>query len=405
MPRSSERRQVQFRWEGTDRTGRSVRGRTLAVNAAAVRRELRRQGVAPRRVRGQSRFQGATRRIVTSDISIFSRQLATMMNAGIPLVQAFDIIGSGHDKPAMQKLVLAIKSDIEGGTALADALAKHPRHFDDLYVKLVAAGERAGALDTLLEKIASYKEKSESIRKKVQRALFYPAAVVVVAVVVTAILLIYVIPEFESLFEGFGAALPAFTRAVIAISEFVRDTGWTIAVAVVAAVAAYLQARRRYRGVRRLTDRMALRLPVVGSILTKSAIARYARTLATTFAAGVPLVEALESVAGATGNHVYEAAVLRLRDDVAAGQRLQQAMQNTGLFPNLVNQMVAVGEESGSLDDMAAKVAEFYEEEVDHAVDGMSSLIEPLVMAVLGVLVGGLVVAMYLPIFRMGAVI
>ena len=405
MARSRDRRQVQFRWEGTDRTGRSVRGRTLAVNAAAVRRELRRQGVAPRRVRRQSRFQGATRRIVTSDISIFSRQLATMMNAGIPLVQAFDIIGSGHDKPAMQKLVLAIKSDIEGGTALADALAKHPRHFDDLYVKLVAAGERAGALDTLLEKIASYKEKSESIRKKVQRALFYPAAVVVVAVVVTAILLIYVIPEFESLFEGFGAALPAFTRAVIAISEFVRDTGWTIAVAVVVAVAAYLQARRRYRGVRRLTDSMALRLPVVGSILTKSAIARYARTLATTFAAGVPLVEALESVAGATGNHVYEAAVLRLRDDVAAGQRLQQAMQNTDLFPNLVNQMVAVGEESGSLDDMAAKVAEFYEEEVDHAVDGMSSLIEPLVMAVLGVLVGGLVVAMYLPIFRMGAVI
>ncbi len=405
MARSAARRPVPFRWEGADRTGRSVRGRTLAVNAAAVRRELRRQGIAPRRVRRQSRLQGAGRRIVTGDIAIFSRQLATMINAGIPLVQAFDIIGSGHDKPAMQKLVLAIRSDIEGGTALADALAKHPRHFDDLYVKLVAAGERAGALDTLLEKIASYKEKSESIRKKVRRALFYPAAVVAVAVVVTAILLIYVIPEFEALFQGFGAALPAFTRMVISLSEFVRDTGWTIAVAGVVAVAAYLQARRRYRGVRRLTDRLALRLPVVGSILTRSAIARYARTLATTFAAGVPLVEALESVAGATGNCVYEAAVLRLRDDVAAGQRLQQAMQNTDLFPNLVNQMVAVGEESGSLDEMAARVAEFYEEEVDHAVDGMSSLIEPLVMAVLGVLVGGLVVAMYLPIFRMGAVI
>ena len=405
MARSAQRKQLPFRWEGTDRAGRSVVGRTVAVNAAAVRRELRRQGVAPRRVRRQSRFHGATRRIATDDIAIFSRQLATMMNAGIPLVQAFDIIGTGHDKPAMQKLVLAVKSDIEGGTALADALARHPAHFDDLYVRLVAAGERAGALDTLLDKIASYKEKSESIRKKVQSALFYPAAVVAVAVVVTAILLIYVIPEFESLFQGFGAALPAFTRVVIAISEFVRDTGWTIAVAGVVAVAAYLRARRRYRAVRRLTDRLALRLPIVGSILTRSAIARYARTLATTFAAGVPLVEALESVAGATGNSVYETAVLRLRDDVAAGQRLQQAMQNTGLFPNLVCQMVAVGEESGSLDAMAAKVAEFYEEEVDHAVDNMSSLIEPLVMAILGVLVGGLVVAMYLPIFRMGAVI
>ncbi len=405
MARSTRHRQLPFRWEGTDRTGRSVRGRTVAVNAAAVRRALRRQGVAPRRVRRQSRFHGATRRITASDIAIFSRQLATMMNAGIPLVQAFDIIGSGHDKPAMQKLLLAIKSDIEGGTALADALAGHPKHFDDLYVKLVAAGERAGALDTLLERIASYKEKSESIRKKVQHALFYPAAVVAVAVLVTAILLIYVIPEFESLFQGFGAALPAFTRVVISISEFVRDAGWIIAVAVVVAVAGYLQAKRRYRGVRRFTDRVALRAPVVGSILTKSAIARYARTLATTFAAGVPLVEALESVAGATGNCVYETAVLRLRDDVAAGQRLQQAMQSTDLFPNLVNQMVAVGEESGSLDEMAAKVAEFYEEEVDHAVDSMSSLIEPLVMAVLGVLVGGLVIAMYLPIFRMGAVI
>ena len=405
MARASARKQVPFRWEGTDRTGRPVRGRTVAINAAAVRRELRRQGVAPTRVRKSGPLLGMTRRIATGDIAMFSRQLATMMNAGIPLVQAFDIIGAGHDNPSMQKLVLAIRTDIEGGTALADALTRHPAHFDDLYVKLVAAGERAGALDTLLEKIASYKEKSEAIRKKVQRALFYPAAVVAVAVVVTAILLIYVIPEFESLFEGFGAALPAFTRFVIDISEFVRDTGWSIALAGSLAVAAYLRARRRHRGVRRFTDRLSLRLPVIGSILTRAAIARYARTLATTFAAGVPLVEALESVAGATGNSVYETAVLALRDDVAAGQRLQQAMYNTDLFPNLVIQMVAVGEESGSLDAMAAKVADFYEAEVEHAVDGMSTLIEPLVMAVLGVLVGGLVVAMYLPIFRMGAVI
>jgi type IV pilus assembly protein PilC len=328
-----------------------------------------------------------------------------MMSAGIPLVQSFDIIGAGHENPAMQKLILAIKADVEGGSALAVALSKHPLHFDDLYVNLVTAGEQAGALETLLDKVATYKEKTEAIKKKVKKALFYPAAVVVVAFIVTAILLIYVIPEFESLFQGFGADLPAFTRFVIDISQFVRDQGWIIAVAIVGGIAAFIYFKKRSRAFQHFIDRAVLRIPIIGPILNKSAIARYARTLSTTFAAGVPLVEALSSVAGATGNIVYESAVLRMRDEVATGTRLQRAMENTDLFPNMVNQMVAVGEESGSLDEMSAKVADFYEEEVDNAVDSMSSLLEPLIMAILGVLVGGLVIAMYLPIFKMGAVV
>jgi type IV pilus assembly protein PilC len=328
-----------------------------------------------------------------------------MMTAGIPLVQSFDIVGAGHENPAMQKLILAIKADVENGTALADALGKHPLHFDDLFVSLVAAGEQAGALETLLDKIATYKEKTEAIKKKIKKALFYPAAVVVVAFVVTAILLIYVIPEFESLFQGFGADLPAFTRFVIDISNFVQTKGWLIVLVVGGGIGGFLYAKKRNRGVQHFVDRAMLKLPIIGSILHKSAIARYARTLSTTFAAGVPLVEALASVAGATGNIVYEGAVLRMRDEVATGQRLQRAMENTDLFPNMVNQMIAVGEESGSLDAMSSKVADFYEEEVDNAVDSMSSLLEPLIMAVLGVLVGGLVIAMYLPIFKMGAVV
>jgi type IV pilus assembly protein PilC len=344
-------------------------------------------------------------RVTPGDIAIFSRQLATMMSAGIPLVQAFDIIGAGHENPAMQKLVLSVKSEVEGGTSLANALAKHPLQFDDLYVNLVTAGEQAGALETLLGEIATYKEKTEAIKKKVKKALFYPAAGVAVAIIVTSILLIYVIPEFESLFQGFGADLPSFTRMVINVSQFVRDQGWLIAAAIGGLVYAFNYYKTRSRAFQHLIDRAVLRIPIIGPILNKSAIARYARTLATTFSAGVPLVEALESVAGATGNIVYENAVRRMRDEVATGTRLQRAMENTDLFPNMVNQMIAVGEESGSLDDMAAKVADFYEEEVDNAVDSMSSLLEPLIMAILGVLVGGLVIAMYLPIFKMGAAI
>ena len=397
--------QAPFTWEGTDRTGKKVKGKVVATSESAVRTELRRQGVVPTRVRKQSMLFRKQGKVTPGDIAIFSRQLATMMTAGIPLVQSFDIVGAGHENPAMQKLILAIKADVEGGTTLADALAKHPLYFDDLFVSLVAAGEQAGALENLLDKIATYKEKTEAIKKKIKKALFYPAAVVVVAVVVTAILLIYVIPEFESLFQGFGADLPAFTRFVIDISNFVQRTGWLLLIGTVGAVIGFLEAKKRNRGVQHFVDRAMLKLPIIGSILNKSAIARYARTLSTTFAAGVPLVEALSSVAGATGNIVYETAVNRMRDEVATGQRLQRAMENTDLFPNMVNQMIAVGEESGSLDAMASKVADFFEEEVDNAVDSMSSLLEPLIMAILGVLVGGLVIAMYLPIFKMGAVV
>jgi type IV pilus assembly protein PilC len=397
--------QAPFNWEGKDRTGKKVKGKVVSTSEAAVRQELRRQGVVATRVRKQSMLFRKQGKVTAADISIFARQLATMMTAGIPLVQSFDIVGAGHENPAMQKLILAIKSDIEGGTTLADALAKHPLHFDDLFVNLVAAGEQAGALETLLDKIATYKEKTEAIKKKIKKALFYPAAVVVVAIIVTAILLIFVIPEFESLFQGFGADLPAFTRFVIDISKFVQAQGWLLLIAIVGGIWGILEVKKRNRSVQHFFDRAMLKIPIIGSILNKSSIARYARTLSTTFAAGVPLVEALTSVAGATGNIVYETAVLRMRDEVATGQRLQRAMENTDLFPNMVNQMIAVGEESGSLDAMSAKVADFYEEEVDNAVDSMSSLLEPLIMAILGVLVGGLVIAMYLPIFKMGAVV
>jgi type IV pilus assembly protein PilC len=397
---------VPFVWEGTDRKGKKVKGKSMAANEAAVRADLRRQGVVPSRIKKQKKgLFGGGGSITTADIAIFSRQLATMLAAGIPLVQAFEIVGTGHENAAMQKLILAVKADVEGGSALAEALAKHPLYFDDLFINLVEAGEQAGALETLLDKIATYKEKTEALKKKIKKALTYPAAVLVVAFVVTTILLIFVIPAFEDLFKGFGADLPTFTRMVIDLSFFVREKGWYIAILMGGAVGTFFYFKKRSRAMRHWLDRMSLKIPVIGSILQKASIARYARTLSTMFAAGVPLVEALESVAGATGNIVYEVGVLQMRDEVATGQRLQQAMENSDLFPNMVIQMIAVGEESGSLDDMSAKVADFFEEDVDNAVDNLSSLLEPMIMAILGVLVGGLVVAMYLPIFKMGSVI
>jgi len=395
-----------FLWEGTDRKGKKVKGKSMAANEAAVRADLRRQGVVPKRIRKQRKglFAGGGK-ITTTDIAIFSRQLATMLGAGIPLVQAFEIVGAGHENAAMQKLIAAIKLDVEGGSSLAESIAKHPLYFDDLFVNLVEAGEQAGALETLLDKIATYKEKTEAIKKKIKKALTYPAAVLVVALVVTTILLIFVIPAFEDLFQGFGADLPTFTRMVIDLSKFVRVQGILIATMSGGSIAAFIYFKKRSRPMRHFLDRMMLRAPIIGPILEKAAVARYARTLSTMFAAGVPLVEALQSVSGATGNIVYELAVLQIRDEVATGQRLQVAMENTDRFPNMVIQMIAVGEESGSLDDMSSKVADFYEEDVDNAVDNLSSLLEPLIMSILGVLVGGLVIAMYLPIFKMGAVI
>jgi type IV pilus assembly protein PilC len=401
----SVKRDMPFMWEGRDRKGQKVKGRTVAQNEQAVRGELRRQGIAATRIKKQSTATKSRGKVNAGDIAIFSRQLATMLGAGIPLVQAFEIIGAGHDKPSMQKLILDIKADVEGGTSLHEALAKHPLHFDDLFVNLVEAGEQAGALESLLDKIATYKEKTEAIKKKVKKALFYPAAVMVVAIVVTIILLIFVIPQFESLFKGFGADLPAFTQMVINLSRFVQAQGIYILIVLAGAVWFFLYTYKRSRKLREFMDRAMLKFPIIGPILNKAAIARFARTLSTMFQAGVPLVEALESVAGATGNIVYEDATMKIRDEVATGQRLQRAMENTNLFPNMVVQMIAVGEESGSLDTMSGKVAGFYEEDVDNAVDSMSSLLEPMIMAILGVLVGGLVIAMYLPIFKLGAVV
>lgn len=392
-------------WEGTDRKGNRLKGRTLAATEKDVQAELRRQGVIPVKVRKERQLFKGGGKITPLDIAVFSRQLATMLAAGIPLVQAFEIVGVGHDKPAMQKLILDIKSQIEAGSSLHEALKKHPLYFDDLYVNLVEAGEQAGALENLLDKVATYKEKTEALKKKIKKALVYPAAVLAVAVIVTVILLLFVIPQFEELFKGFGADLPTFTRLVIDLSRFVQDTGWLLLAIAIGAVMVFRYFYKRSRPLRQFLDRVMLKLPVLGPILVKAAIARYARTLSTMFAAGVPLVEAMQSVAGATGNIVYEDAVMKMRDEVATGLRLQRAMENTGLFPNMVVQMIAVGEESGSLDEMAAKVADFYELEVDAAVDAMSSLLEPLIMVILGGLVGSLVVAMYLPIFKLGAVI
>src|SRR5580700_5603833 len=381
------KRDIAFAWEGRDKKGTRIKGKSVAADEQSLRAELRRQGVAPSRIRKQRQIAHGGK-VNAGDIAVFSRQLATMLAAGIPLVQAFEIVGAGNEKTAMRKLILDIKAEVEGGTSLHESLGKHPLYFDDLFVNLVEAGEQAGALESLLDKIATYKEKTEALKKKVKKALFYPAAVLVVAVIVTVILLIFVIPQFEELFKGFGADLPAFTQMVINLSKALQADGIFIAAVVAGAFWTFFYFKKRSRKMREWLDRFSLKVPIIGPILNKSAIARFARTLSTMFAAGVPLVEALESVAGATGNVVYEDAVLRMRDEVSTGQRLQRAMENTGLFPNMVNQMIAVGEESGSLDAMSAKVADFYEAEVDNAVDAMSSLLEPLIMAVLGVLVG-----------------
>src|ERR1700689_2946008 len=396
---------IPFTWEGRDKKGLKVKGKSIAADEAALRADLRRQGIAASRIRKQSSALRSGGRVKPQDIAVFMRQLATMLAAGIPLVQGLEIVGAGHDKPAAQRLILGIKSDIEAGSTLHEALAKQPLYFDKLTTNLVEAGEHAGALESLLDKIATSKEKTEALKSKVKKALFYPAAVLVVAIIVTVILLIFVIPQFESLFKGFGADLPAFTQMVVDMSKFMQHEGWIVGFVAGGAIYAFIYFHKRSRNMRRVLDRAMLKFPIIGPILIKSAIARFARTLSTMFAAGVPLVEAMHSVAGATGNIVYEEATMRMKDEVATGQRLQRAMENVGLFPNMVVQMIAVGEESGSLDTMSAKVAEFYEAEVDNAVDIMSSLLEPVIMAVLGVLVGGMVIAMSLPIFKLGAAI
>ena len=396
-----------FVWEGTDKSGKKVKGEMSGTSDALIKAMLRRQGINPSRVKKKPKalFGGGKKKITAKDIAIFSRQMATMMSSGVPLVQSFEIVGRGHENPSMQNLILTVKSDVEAGNTLADSLAKHPVHFDELYVNLVRAGEAAGILEDLLDKIATYKAKVEAIKGKIKKALFYPAAVMVMAFIVTSVLMIFVIPQFASLFADFGADLPAMTLMVVNMSNFFVEEWYLIFGGTGLAVWSIMTANKRFPAFRHFVQRMSLKAPVFGDILVKATIARFARTLATMFAAGVPLVEAMDSVAGAAGNIVYSDAIYKMRDEIATGTQLQVSMLKTNLFPNMVVQMVAIGEESGSIDHMLGKVADFYEEEVDNAVDAMSSLMEPLIMAVLGVLIGGMVIAMYLPIFKMGQVV
>ena len=399
--------QIDFIWAGTDKNKKKAGGLISAKSETIAKAELRRQGyrVIKFKKKPKPLFSSKVKSITPGDIAIFARQLATMLKAGVPLVQSFDIIGKGHENASMETMLLSIKADIEGGDTLAEALNKKSLYFDELFCNLVAAGEQAGALETLLDKIATYKEKTESMKKKIKKALTYPIAVIVVAFIVTTILLIFVVPVFSDMFKSFGADLPGFTKMVVHMSEWMQAWWYIVVGIIVGAVYVFGYFKKRSKAFNHFLDKTMLKLPIVGLILNKSAVARFSRTLATMSAAGVPLVEALESVAGACGNIVYAETVLKMREDVATGQRLQFAMQQSGLWPNMVIQMVAIGEESGSMDTMLLKVADFFDEEVDNLVDNLSSLMEPIIMVILGTLVGGLVVAMYLPIFKMGAAI
>lgn len=393
-----------FIWEGANKQGAKVKGELLASNPALAKAQLRKQGIIPGKIRKKTvnPLTSGKKAIKGGDIAVFVRQLAVMMKSGVPLVQAFEIIGRGHENPSIQDLVMQIRSDVESGTSFAQALRKHPRHFDDLFCDLVDAGEQSGSLDQMLDRIATYKEKSEALKSKIKKAMFYPMAVLTVAVGVTVVLLVYVIPMFEDLFASVGGDLPAFTKMVVNLSQNLRDFWYIYLGVTIGTIFSYKQANQRSAAFRAGKDKFLLKLPVVGALINKAAVARFARTLSTTFAAGVPLVNALESAAGASGNYVHKTAILQIRDDVTTGMQMNLAMQSTGVFPNMVNQMVAIGEEAGSLDDMLAKIADIFEGEVDDAVDGLSSLIEPFIIVFLGTVVGGLVVAMYLPIFSLG---
>ncbi|MGF6165480.1 type IV pilus assembly protein PilC [Pseudomonas sp. 2725] len=395
-----------YAWEGIDRKGTKVTGELSAQNPALIKAKLRKQGISPGKVRKKNHSVFSMgKRIKAQDIALFTRQMATMMKAGVPLLQSFDIIGEGFDNPAMRKLVDELKQEVAAGSSFAAALRKKPRYFDELYCNLVDAGEQAGALDTLLERVATYKEKSESLKARIRKAMTYPLVVVFVATIVTGILLVNVVPQFESVFKGFGAELPAFTVMVIGLSQFMQAWWWVVLVTLITMTFGVRHALRTSPALRDRMDTWLLKLPLVGTLMHKSAVARFARTLSTTFAAGVPLVEALESVAGATGNSVFKRAVLRIRQDISTGMQLHFAMRTCGVFPNMAIQMTAIGEESGTLDAMLDKVAGFYEDNVDNMVDNLTSLMEPFIMVVLGVIVGGLVVAMYLPIFQLGSAI
>lgn len=407
MAQTAAIRSSMYAWEGIDKNGKRVKGEMSGQSDALIKTTLRRQGVNPLKVKKKAKplFGDSGGKITTKDITVFSRQLATMMSSGVPLVQSFEIVGRGHENKAMQNLILAIKSDVEAGGALAEAFGKHPQQFDELYVNLVTAGEHAGILEDILHKLATYMEKTEALKSKIKGALFYPTAVVAVAFIITCILMIYVIPQFEDLFKGFGADLPGLTQLVVNMSNWFVANWYLMFAAIGGAIFGLWQAKKRSVKFAHLIDRFSLKIPIIGDILNKSAIARFSRTLATMFAAGTPLVEAMSSVAGACGNIVYYNAVMKMRDEIATGTQLQISMRDVGLFPNMVVQMVAIGEESGALDTMLTKVADWYEQEVDDAVGALTSLLEPIIMAVLGVLIGGLVIAMYLPIFKMGQVV
>ncbi|RRV90896.1 type II secretion system F family protein [Stutzerimonas stutzeri] len=394
-----------FTWEGTDRKGGKVKGELAGQSPALIKAQLRKQGINPLKVRKKAvSLFGAGKKIKPIDIALFTRQMATMMKAGVPLLQSFDIIGEGFDNPNMRKLVDEIKQEVAAGNSFAGSLRKKP-HFDDLYCNLVESGEQSGALETLLDRVATYKEKTEALKAKIKKAMTYPIAVIVVAIIVSAILLIKVVPQFESVFQGFGAELPAFTMMVVQLSRWLQEWWYIVFFALFIAVFLFKHAYKRSEKFRDSLDRLLLKLPIVGDILYKSVVARYARTLSTTFAAGVPLVDALDSVAGATGNVVFRNAVAKIRTDVSSGVQLNFSMRTTGIFPTMAIQMTAIGEESGALDEMLDKLASFYEAEVDNMVDNLTTLMEPLIMAVLGVLVGGLIIAMYLPIFQLGSVV
>jgi len=402
MASATANKTILFEWEGKDAKGVKQKGFVSSPSINLVKAKLRRQGIIPTKVKKKKKSRGSSAKITPGDIAIFARQLTTMMGAGVPMVQSFEIVANGMDNKTMRDMVLGLKTEVEGGSNLTQALRKYPDQFDDLFCSLVDAGEQSGTLETLLGEIAAYKEKTEALKKKIKKAMAYPIAVLIVAAIVTAILLVFVVPQFEALFAGMGGDLPAFTRMIVTASEVMQKWWYVFFGGIGLAVWCFKQAKKRSVVFSELMDKVVLKLPVFGDIIQKAAVARFARTLSTMSSAGVPLVEAMESVSGTAGNSVYTKAILQMRDDTSTGQTLQASIDKSGLFSNMVVQMVAIGEESGSVDEMLAKVADYYEEEVDNAVDAMTSLMEPMIMAFLGVVIGGLVIGMYLPIFKMG---
>jgi len=396
-----------FVYKGIDRKGKKVEGEVTSTSSAVAKAQLVKQGIRAKSVKKKPKplFGGGGKKIKPMDIAIFTRQMATMMKAGVPLVQSFDIVAGGAENKSLADLILKIKDEVASGTSFANALKKHPKYFDDLFCSLVESGEQSGALETMLDRVATYKEKTEQLKAKIKKAMTYPIAVIAVAIVVTGILLVKVVPQFAETFSSFGAELPAFTLFVLGLSEWAQEYWFIVLLAIVGFFMSYGKLKEKSRGFRNFMDRISLKAPIVGNIVYQSVIARFARTLSTTFAAGVPLIDALDSVAGASGNSVYEEATKKIREEVATGTQLNVAIAHTRIFPTMLIQMTTIGEESGALDDMLAKVATYYEEAVDNLVDSLTSLLEPLIMAVLGILVGGLMIAMYLPIFQIGQVV